>query len=205
MLAIAGRPQLDTRTGQESGTTYPIRWVPIENPGKAHAEPGKKDNAGVFMQGFDGGGAIFGRLEGACYSGGRIFVTATDGGNTRTGQVWELDVREQSIRLVFESPGSHVLNMPDNIIMSPRGGLVLCEDHRNGNPCVQGLTRDGRLIRLVRNACVLRGERNGIVGDYRDAEFAGTTFSPDGRWLFVNILSPGITCAITGPWEDGIL
>ena len=124
MLAIGGRPKFDTRTGQESGITYPIRWVPIEDPGKPHFDAGQKDNAGVFMQGLDGGGAIFGRLEGACHSGGRVYITATDGGNARTGQVWELDIREQSIRLLFESPGSHVLNMPDNVTMSPRGGLV---------------------------------------------------------------------------------
>jgi secreted PhoX family phosphatase len=34
------------------------------------------------------------------------------------------------------------------------------------------------------------------------AEFAGPRFSPDGRWLFVNIQVPGITCAITGPWTS---
>ena len=34
------------------------------------------------------------------------------------------------------------------------------------------------------------------------SEFAGPRFSPDGKWLFVNIQVPGITCAITGPWED---
>lgn len=203
MLAIVGRPRFDTRTGQESGIQYPIRWVAIDDPGQPHFAAG--DNSGVFMQGLAGGGAIFGRLEGACYSGGRVFVTATDGGNTRTGQVWELDIREQSIRLLFESPGSHVLNMPDNVTMSPRGGLVVCEDHRNGNPCVHGLTRDGHLIRLVRNACVLRGERNGLAGDFRDREFTGATYSPDGKWLFVNMQTPGITFAITGPWEDGIL
>lgn len=35
------------------------------------------------------------------------------------------------------------------------------------------------------------------------SEFAGATFSPDGQWLFVNIQYPGITIAITGPWEQG--
>ena len=40
---------------------------------------------------------------------------------------------------------------------------------------------------------------------FRDREFAGATFSPDGRWLFLNIQTPGFTVAITGPWERGIL
>jgi len=33
------------------------------------------------------------------------------------------------------------------------------------------------------------------------SEFTGPAFSPDGRVLFVNIQVPGITLAITGPWE----
>ena len=36
--------------------------------------------------------------------------------------------------------------------------------------------------------------------DYRDSEWAGATFSPDGKTLFVNIQTPGVTLAITGPW-----
>ena len=31
-------------------------------------------------------------------------------------------------------------------------------------------------------------------------EWAGAVFSPDGRWLFANIQTPGVTFAITGPW-----
>jgi hypothetical protein len=37
--------------------------------------------------------------------------------------------------------------------------------------------------------------------DFRQAEWAGAVFSPDGEWLFANNFSPGITFAITGPWE----
>ena len=37
-----------------------------------------------------------------------------------------------------------------------------------------------------------------------DHEFAGATFSPDGRTLYVNIQGPpGLTFAIWGPWERG--
>jgi secreted PhoX family phosphatase len=35
-----------------------------------------------------------------------------------------------------------------------------------------------------------------------DSEFTGPTFSADGKVLFVNIQTPGITLAITGPWRD---
>jgi secreted PhoX family phosphatase len=40
-------------------------------------------------------------------------------------------------------------------------------------------------------------------GDHRENEFAGACWSPDGRTLFVNIQTPGITFAITGPWHNG--
>ena len=42
-------------------------------------------------------------------------------------------------------------------------------------------------------------------GDFRQGEFAGATFDPSGRWLFVNTQNPGVTYAITGPWERGLL
>ena len=46
----------------------------------------------------------------------------------RQGQIWEYAPKKEQIRLVFESPGSATLHAPDNITVSPGGGLVLCED-----------------------------------------------------------------------------
>ncbi|MDP3719674.1 MAG: DUF839 domain-containing protein [Acidobacteriota bacterium] len=204
MLALDGRPRADLRLNQRAGVSLGIHWVDIDQPDKAHADTAARNGGGVFAQGFEKGGAIFGRLEGAWFSDGRVFVTSTDGGNAKMGQVWELDIRNQAIRLIYESPGAEVLNMPDNLVVSPRGGLVLCEDG-TANPCVHGLTRDGKIVRFARNNMVLNGERNGFAGDFRNREFAGATFSPDGRWLFLNIQTPGLTLAITGPWERGIL
>ena len=43
------------------------------------------------------------------------------------------------------------------------------------------------------------------AGDYRQSEWAGACYSPDGRWLFANIQTPGVTFAITGPWGQGPL
>ena len=44
-----------------------------------------------------------------------------------------------------------------------------------------------------------------LKGDYRQSEWAGAWYSPDRQWLFVNIQTPGITFAITGPWGAGPL
>jgi secreted PhoX family phosphatase len=202
MLAIDARPRHDTTKGQHVGVTYGIHWVDIPEPDRPHVDPEKRDARGVRQQGLDRGGAIFSRLEGAWFGDGRLYVTATDGGEARMGQVWELDPGTERIRLIFESPGLEVLNMPDNICLSPRGGLVVCEDG-TVRPSIHGLTRDGRLFRFARNNATLSGERNGLFGDFTSAEFAGATYSPDGKWLFVNMQRPGITMAITGPWEDG--
>jgi len=35
------------------------------------------------------------------------------------------------------------------------------------------------------------------------AAWAGACFSADGQWMFANLYNPGITFAITGPWQDG--
>ncbi|MCQ9374204.1 PhoX family protein [Methyloversatilis sp. XJ19-13] len=43
------------------------------------------------------------------------------------------------------------------------------------------------------------------AADYRGFEFCGACFDPTGRVLFVNMQTPGITVAITGPWAKGNL
>jgi secreted PhoX family phosphatase len=202
MLAVDGRRLYDTSRGQRSGATYDIRWVDIPNPDRPHLSESSGFGLGVLQQGVERGGAIFSRLEGATFADGRLYVTATDGGDARMGQVWEIDPQRDRLRLLFESPGGSVLNMPDNITVSPRGGLVLCEDGTVGAH-LHGLTKDGRIFRFAHNKIKIDTPRNGLTGDFSQREFAGATYSPDGRWLFFNAQAPGITFAVTGPWADG--
>ena len=153
------------------------------------------------------GGAIFRRGEGIWYGRGRIEFCATTGGAAGAGQVWQLDPWRDRLTLLFESPGRSVLNRPDNIAISPGGGSLLCEDGPGPPLYVRGLTRDGELFDLVRNDVVLDEAPNPSIGagDYRTSEFAGASFSHNGRWLFVSVQRPGITFAITGPWRRGPL
>jgi uncharacterized protein len=202
MLAVDGRRAFDTTRGQRAGVTYDIHWVDIPEPDRPHISATAGYGLGVLQQGLDAGGAIFSRLEGATFGDGRLYVTATDGGDEKMGQVWEIDPRRDRLRLVFESPGAPVLNMPDNLTLSPRGGLAICEDG-TATPCVHGLTRDGRIFRFARNNIKIDTPRNGLTGDFSRREFAGATYSPDGKWLFFNAQTPGITFAVTGPWADG--
>ncbi len=199
MLGLSGTEEANMRTGQAVGRWQSVRWLDIDDP-----DPEEGGPSSVFTQGGDRGGARFARLEGAWYGAGRIFFVSTNGGDAQQGQVWELDPTADRLRLLFESPGADVLNGPDNICVSPRGGLLLCEDGVEPQ-FVHGLTVDGQIFPFARNNVVLAGEKNGIEGDFRGREFAGATYSPDGRWLFFNIQTPGISFAVTGPWEDGAL
>ena len=202
MLAVDGRKGFDTTRGQRAGVRYDIHWADIPEPDKPHVSDTLRNGAGVLQQGLERGGAIFSRLEGATWGDGRLYITATDAGDARMGQVWEIDPRRDRMRLLFESPGAPVLNMPDNLTLSPRGGLVICEDGTM-TPCVHGLTTEGRIFRFALNNIKIDVPRNGLSGDYTGREFAGATYSPDGRWLFFNAQTPGITFAVTGPWADG--
>jgi secreted PhoX family phosphatase len=145
----------------------------------------------VFNEGFDKGGAIFGRLEGAWYGAGCIYINSTSGGDARQGQVWQYRPTGEGgeLTLIFESKAAEVLKAPDNICVSPRGALVVCEDGSGVNR-IHGLTIDGRLFDIAHNV-------------FNGSEFAGSCFSTDGRTLFVNIQTPGVTLAIWGPWEKG--
>jgi len=201
MLKVKGQPNLDTATGIPLNTDLDVEWVEIADP--TRRDDAENDGLGVYGQGFSQGGARFVRGEGMWYGKGKILFTCTSGGEAGEGQVWELDPRRNKLRLVFESPAEEVLDNPDNITVTPRGGAILCEDGDLDGLYLRGLTPDGELFDFAQNNIVLNGERNDIVGDFRDREWAGASFSPDGRWLLVSIQTPGITFAITGPWHKG--
>jgi uncharacterized protein len=199
MLALKDRPQYNTATGQRPGLPLPVTWVDIDDPDPANAAA---DSSAVFRQGLAKGGTIFQRLEGCWYGDGSIFFNATAGGDAGAGQVWQYRPQGNSggqLILVFESPSSSVLDSPDNIVVTPRGGLILCEDG-GGEQYLRGLTQRGEIFDF------------GLNTD-NETEFAGACFSPDGRYLFVNIFgdssrpysSFGKTFAIWGPWEEGAL
>jgi secreted PhoX family phosphatase len=201
MMKVSGIDLVNLGLSYAPGTTFDVEWVRIDNPDSfSPTMPGNF----VWAQGRAQGACTFARLEG-CWFGNerRIYIVSTNGGIGQ-GQVWDYDPHQERISLLFQSPGASVLNAPDNITVSPRGGLVLCEDG-SGEEFVHGLTVDGEIFPFAKNTVVLNGERNGIVGDRRGSEFAGACYSPDGDWLFVNIQDPGITFAITGPWQAGAL
>lgn len=213
MLAIKGRPQANLITGQTVGVRLPVEWVTIDDP-----DPNLEGGAlSCYRQGLAKGGASFNRLEGVFpgLDGRSIYFVSTSGGEKRYGQLWhyvpadKLNGEDQLV-LVFESPAGSVLDSPDNICITPRGGIIFCEDDASGDgdthPLAPGIADVNRLIGMGG----LGEPFEFAVNLINDSEFAGACFSPDGRVMFVNLFGgsekgSGMTCAIWGPWERGPL
>ena len=201
MLKVRGRAKADLGDDYPNGTTFDVEWVPIAAPDNPKLDA---PDDFVWDQGRALGAASFKRLEGCWYGNDRkIYIVSTNGGRGE-GQIWVYDPAAETISLLFQSPGKDVLNRPDHLTVSPRGGLVVCEDGGD-DEFLHGLTMDGEIFPFALNNVRLRGERNGISGDFTSAEWAGPCYSPDGQWLFANIYDPGFTAAITGPWQAGAL
>lgn len=215
MLAVRGRPNAELAAHQNTGATYEVEWVDIDDPAPTFPHrpgqeaPTSNDEAIVHVgdQGRAQGAANFSRLEGMVYDRGTVFFVSTQGGGPAEpgdgpsgygngfGQVWAYDIAAQRLQCVFQSPDQLTLDMPDNITTSPRGTLILCEDGSDDN-YLRGLDRHGSLADIALNRVRSAGGEE-LFGE----EFAGSTFDPAGRTLFVNVqANAGMTFAIWGPW-----
>ena len=76
----------------------------------------------------------------------------------------------------------------DNITIAPWGDVIISEDGRGPDRLVN-INSQGDCLPIAMNS-------------FNNSEFAGATFSPNGKTLFVNIYQPTMTLAITGPWEE---
>jgi secreted PhoX family phosphatase len=172
--------------------TYAVRWVDLDNV--------QAPDGDLRLRGRAKGAAIFARGEGMAFAleagGPAIYFTCTSGGAAGIGQIWryapslhEGTSREQddpaTLELFVESTGLNEFEKCDNIVASPRGELIVCEDG-DGDNYVRAITPDGLIYPIARNG---------------SSEFCGACFSPDGSTLFVNVQRPGVTLAITGAWD----
>ena len=191
MLKIVGQPGYETAINQTPGVPLPVEWVPIANPDPVPASVNVSGQtlSAVFVAGLAAGGARFRRLEGCWHGNGRIFFDSTSGGNMGFGQIWVYDPSNETVMLIVESPSADVFDGPDNICISPRGGLIICED-AGGAQFLRGISPSGALFDFARNL------RNTI-------EFAGACFSPDGRTLFVNLYGRS-TVRTTSPYRSPV-
>ncbi len=199
MLAIKGKPGYDTRTGQQLHTSLPATWVTIDRPDPPETD---EDTIAVYKQGLAKGAATFARLEGCCADKhGRIYFSATNGGDSKGGQIWMYAPTGKDaghLTLLFESTDRTLLDMPDNLCLMPKSDLlIICEDSDyggvGGTPenLVRIMTTDGRIANFAEN----------ISQAAPRGEFAGATFAPDGKTFFVNIQQVGATFAIWGDFS----
>jgi secreted PhoX family phosphatase len=221
-----GVPVDDLRQPQ-FGDGYYIEWILIDDPA---APTGIDGASGPFLQGRSRGGTRFQRLEGAWWDPvkKRVVFNDTEGGpgilrgDRGEGAVWAYGPDEQTLTNLFVSLDAAAADNPDNITVSPSGQILLCEDGGRDvdglGLSLLGLREDGRVFEFARNVlqfnrtqleaagknanAILGPEDNGPT-DFSNREWAGATFDPTGKWLFVNIQDPGITFAITGRWKRG--
>ena len=221
-LAIKGAPNFNysglsgAYVDFQAGDEREVEWIEVTDP---QALNGRAYNSAP-------GRACFSRPEGCYYDSGKIYWLSTDGGAVRRGQVFVYDPRRETLTVIFNSLGVGTTNndvdMPDNLAVSPRGGIVLCEDGGGGGVGIQrmrGLTMEGGTFIFAENRMELTaaqlaqadaalGAGGGVsaaisAGNYKNQEWAGACFYH--QWMFVNIQTPGITFAITGPWDNGAL
>lgn len=204
--------------------TVELEWVDVPNPdqnrGNATGLSGQviSSASGPFVQGWQQGALRMNRGEGVWYFGGKMYFMDTSGGLVSQGTIWELDLASQVMVCIYSSPSVNVGTMGDNITVSPRGGLLICEDGGNATDefgtglRLMSLHDDGQVSIFAKNninttsaQMSAAGKQTSLAGDHRGNEFAGGCFDPTGRYLFVNIQTPGITFAITGPWANGSL
>jgi len=213
------------------GDSYDIDWVDIdgvdEDPRLVAGVPGQIPLAGASgpsAEALTKGCARWSRGEGLWLLDGQLFIVDTSAGVDAAGRaghgdgaVWRLDLATMRLTAIAVSAAATAMNNPDNITVSPRGGILLCEDGGAsvdvfGAGCrLLGLDASGLAYIFCKNNVVLDAGQIAAAGklvppgDYRGAEFAGACFEPSGRVLFVNNYTPGITFAITGPWGLGHL
>ncbi|HTF07278.1 MAG TPA: alkaline phosphatase PhoX, partial [Asanoa sp.] len=182
----------DMSLATRPGTTYRVRWVEVPDRDARTVSVRNQIDAGEITRSR--------KFEGQWWGDGGVYVVAsfartTDGSaKEHDGQVWFYDPDHETITLktifgVNPDPDVDCGNFdgPDNIAVSPHGGLIIAEDGE-GIQHLVGIGERGTPYALARN-------------EFSDGEFTGPTFTADGRILFANIQSPGYVFAITGPWH----
>ncbi|MEU1297101.1 alkaline phosphatase PhoX [Streptomyces sp. NPDC005840] len=197
-MRVPGVPDLSPV--QEVGTRFDgVEWVDVPDP-LAAGTP-------IRLQDFGPRGITHAQKLEGCYWGGgdsvwfvSSFARGADGSaGDHFGQIWRYEpARRRLTLMVVFGPDTDVRlpgESPDNICLAPGGGLMVCEDG-DGAQHVFGVTRGGEVYPLA------RGRQDiGTPGAPAWGEFAGVTFAPDGRTMYVNCYTPGTTFAVTGPWH----
>ena len=196
-MVIRDKPGADTSNKTERlwnvGDWLAVDWIDLDEV--------ESPNRDLRMRGHADGAALVVRGEGVHWGDGELYLAPTSGGPIGRGQILRyVPSRDEGrpgerrrpgrIQLFVESADAQVLNMGDNLTVTPWAHLLVCEDnYSETNPnFLRGVTPRGETYAIAKSAYVT------------NSEFAGVCLSPDGSTVFLNIQTPGITFAITGPW-----
>ncbi|CAG7633986.1 alkaline phosphatase PhoX [Actinacidiphila bryophytorum] len=192
-----GRFVDDLSRATRIGTRYGVDWVDVPDR--------DAKTTSVRKQFKDGEVTRARKLEGMWWADGGAYVVSSfareESPVQHDGAVWFYDPTRRTLTLkvllgvntIPDQDGP--FDGPDNITVSPYGGLIIAEDGV-GVQHLFGALEDGRTYPLARNELNI-----GSAEEPEYSEFTGVTFSPDGDTLFANIQTPGIMVAITGPWR----
>jgi secreted PhoX family phosphatase len=195
-----GNHQPDLSIATTIGITFKATWRTVPDRDATTVSTRKQFAYAGQLPGEGQAGAITRsrKLEGCWWGDGGFYFVAsyarkTDGSQAEhDGQVWFYDPAKETIRLVIRfaaTPNQNVdVDGPDNISVSPYGGLIIAEDG-DGKQHLIGSTAAGETYVFAQNE---------VTGD---SEFTGPNFTADGKILFANVQEPGHTFAITGPFK----
>ncbi|MFF2216222.1 alkaline phosphatase PhoX [Streptomyces antibioticus] len=192
-----GRFVDDLSRATRTGTVYGVDWIDVPDRDARTTPVRAQFAAGEITRAR--------KLEGMWWGDGGAYVVSSyardESPGRHDGQVWFYDPRRRTLTLkvllgVNPDPSADgAYDGPDNITVSPYGGLVIAEDGE-GVQHLFGATDCGRTYPIARNDLNI-----GTAEEPEFSEFTGVTFSQDGRTLYANIQEPGIMVAITGPWK----
>ncbi|GAA0468149.1 alkaline phosphatase PhoX [Streptomyces sp. NPDC046215] len=192
-----GRFVDDLSRARKTGTVYGVDWVNVPDRDARSVSVRKQFKSGEVTRAR--------KLEGMWWGDGGAYVVASfardESPVPHDGQVWFYDPKRRTLTLKVilgvnkrpERDGAY--DGPDNITVSPYGGLIVAEDGE-GVQHLFGALDDGRTYPIARSELNI-----GSADKPEYSEFTGVTFSPDGTTLFANSQEPGIMFAITGPWR----
>ena len=184
-LKVSSKDRFRLSEGPKVGDAFDVEWVSVPDP--------QALKVSTRDQAHNMGAAFLSRGEGAWLSGRQVYFCSTDGGPANRGQLYKLDLsleNKDQITLVAQAEGDEAFDKPDNVTVSPWGDVFLAEDGDAPNGvCV--LHPDGSVRYFAEN----------VLND-GDSEITGVCFSPDGRWLFLNLQWEGLTLAVTGPFRE---
>ena len=205
ILGDDGKPIPDVAYLTSAQLLRPFRttWVPVPDRDGATTSVRKQFTDGQITRGkkFEG---VYGTKQGVYVVNSYAESGTADlpaDAVPHDGMVWFYNYEAKTIQLVTYFPENAAANKgpeakyddlnfdsPVNVTVTPWGSLILAEDGQASSH-VLSATPGGPTYAIARNML-------------NDSEFTGPTFSADGKVLFVNIQTPGITLAITGPWRD---